>query len=433
MQEIARTQASREQAPSPDAQPGTFGEKFQKLRVTAEADRSADNAPPAPLPAVPNGGKSWLGEPFVIGLLYVLGCLVAAVGVLGGLYRLSLAAERGMVTADVLEIAGWIVGGLALAAVLVVIAALLGALHQLRRQIRDSGVELDRLAERVERLGHLAVDPAVLDRLEDRLGNLNESVVDVAHNALLDEAGRTEKRRQFEQHEREDQVQNIRREMSAGHWDRARHAIERFRMNFPGENEQTNRLAEELDNRRGQAENEDVAATRRQCEELMSVSAWDRAIAAAGELLAKHPDSTAAKSLLSRVERERKVAAEQQRAELYVQIQRCTSRRQWSEALKAAGRLIDTFPNSIEAEAVKAQMDTLAENAEIQHRQKIELTIKDMVKRQRFAEAIELAEEIIRDYPQSPQAAALRDQLPRLKERAEEAAREARKRKVKWD
>ena len=40
---------------------------------------------------------------------------------------------------------------------------------------------------------------------------------------------------------------------------------------------------------------------------------------------------------------------------------------------------------------------------------------------------------LIADYPDSPQATALRDQLPRLRERAEESARQVRKRRVRWE
>ncbi|MCG3180403.1 MAG: hypothetical protein BIFFINMI_02763 [Phycisphaerae bacterium] len=413
----------------------TYGQRFDRRRP--------DDPPPPPVPTLTiddpetrqrvSGMSGWFSESFVAGALYVLACLIGAMGVLGGLMRLNEVADSGVRLVDAVTVAGLIIGGLALGGVLVGLAALLGALGRLRRNFRDQAHALSDLSERIERLGHLAVDPAMIDRLEERLGRLDEGVRDVAHNSLLDEQARGEKRRQLSARERDQTVEQIRREMANGEWDRARLSIERLRLNFPGEADSAARLEEELEVRRHQAEAEDIVATRRQVDELMSVSAWDRAVAAAQELVLKHPDSMGAKGLLARVDRERKLAEEQQRQGLYAQIQRHTSRREWSDAMQVADRLIGLFPHSIEAEAVKAQMETLSANAEIQHRQKVELAIRDLVKRQRFAEAIQLSEQLIGTYPSSPQANALRDQLPRLKERAAEIDKEARKRRVQWE
>ena len=85
-----------------------------------------------------------------------------------------------------------------------------------------------------------------------------------------------------------------------------------------------------------------------------------------------------------------------------------------------ARTLLDEYPDSAEATAVRGQMETLEANAEIETRQELENEIKDLIKHRRFAEALDLANQVITNYPESPQAEALRSQLPRLRQRAEE-------------
>ncbi len=51
-------------------------------------------------------------------------------------------------------------------------------------------------------------------------------------------------------------------------------------------------------------------------------------------------------------------------------------------------------------------------------RQKLEARIMDFAKHGRYLEAVELAKKVIEKYPTSPQAEALRSQLPRLEELA---------------
>ncbi len=422
----------------------TFGVRFDRAQgASTEAEAAgapavAEPVAPARTPVVPwqgadsIGGGGWLGEGFVIGVLYVLAGLVGALGVVAGLYWLWVAALRRVHVGDWVIVAGCIVGGLALAGVLVAASAVLSAVGRQRRQVRDLTGELTDLAGRVERLGQLVPDGQVLDQLRDRLDRLGESVADVARDSLLDETGRAARRGEMDRQRRDQAVEQVRREMSDGHWDRAAEAIERLGAGYPAEADRAAQLSDELVRRRRQAEAADVAAAARQCGELMSVSAWDRAQSAAAELIARHPESASAKALLARIGRERRVAEEQHRQALYAQIQRHTSRREWNLALQAAQRLIDRFPGSVETESVKGQLETLQANAEIQHRQAIEATIKDMIRRQRFDEAARLAEDLINVYPNSPQATVLRDQLGRLKERADESAREARKRRVQW-
>lgn len=419
----------------------TYGHRYDRSHVAAgpeaaaatvpagEGERSVPPEPPladAPRPTPPS---ATIAESFLAGACYLLAALVAPLGLAGGLYMLGQAAARGVTGGDWLAVAFWILSGLSMAGLLASAGLLVSAAGTQRRRLRlleQTVVALDGQVARTCRPDNPA--PAIIAQLGDRLDRMNEAIEDVSSNSLLDESQRLAKRQRLAAQQRESAIESLRTEMAGGHWDRARGIIARLRVNSatPAEQDQVARLAEDFDRRRSQAEAEDVAVAQRQCEELMSALAWDRAVEVAVGLVGRHPDSTPAKSLLARVDRERKLAQEQQRAALCGQIQRHTSRREWNQAVTAARQLIEQFAGSIEAEAIRAQMDTLVSNAEIQQRQAMENAIKDLVKRQRFEEAVALAEELIATYPNSPQAAALRgEQLDRLRQKAQDERRTA--------
>ena len=128
-------------------------------------------------------------------------------------------------------------------------------------------------------------------------------------------------------------------------------------------------------------------------------------------------DSAAARQLATRVRRERKAALDEHRSRMFAEIQQHTNDRDWSKALDSAHRFITTFPEGMEAEALKVQLPTLEENARIQQRQQMEREYEALVRERRFADAIELGQQIISDYPDSSSASILRHQLPKLRER----------------
>ena len=100
------------------------------------------------------------------------------------------------------------------------------------------------------------------------------------------------------------------------------------------------------------------------------------------------------------------------------QAQGASNDREWKAALAAATSLIQRYPKSPEAQALRMQLPTLRENAEIQTRQQMETQIRDLIKEHRFDDALRVAHELLDQYPDSPQAGVLRDQLPRLEEKA---------------
>jgi tetratricopeptide (TPR) repeat protein len=200
-------------------------------------------------------------------------------------------------------------------------------------------------------------------------------------------------------------------------WIEARNRVEEARERFPSFSE-WDTLEEGIEQMRTQVEAHDIEAAQRQIDDLTSLGAWDRVAEVLNELLERHPDSVKANELAQGLRAQRHQAEAEQRARLMAQAQEASNAREWKEALNLATSLIQRYPKSPEAQALRMQLPTLQENAEIQIRQRMEAEIRDLIKEQRFDEALRITHELLQQYPDSPQASVLREQLPRLEERA---------------
>ena len=104
---------------------------------------------------------------------------------------------------------------------------------------------------------------------------------------------------------------------------------------------------------------------------------------------------------------------------MYEEVQADVDRRSWREALEGAQRLLEAYPTHARANKLRQQLKTIAHNAEIEERQEHEMRIQQLVRGRRFAEAVELAEDVMKRYPGSPQAQSLDEMLPKLRDLAE--------------
>ena len=199
-------------------------------------------------------------------------------------------------------------------------------------------------------------------------------------------------------------------------WVEARRRVQQARERFPTI-DRWDALEAQIEELRSRAEAHDVESTARQVDDLAALGAWGRAMGVLRELLERHPDSAAAKELAQRVRIRRDKADAEQRARLMAQAQEAVSRREWNRALGLANDVIRRFPRSSEADALRQQLPTLLENAEIHTRQQMEAEFRELMKGHRYEAALRLAHELVDRYPNSPQAEVLREQLPRLEER----------------
>lgn len=179
-------------------------------------------------------------------------------------------------------------------------------------------------------------------------------------------------------------------------------------------------LRRRIEQARAEAERRDVEEATRRCHDLMALASFDSAREAAEEAVVRHPRSPAAAALLDRVRREASAFSEEQRRRLYADVERAAGARQWRAALQAAQALVERFPGTAEADAVAARLEMLRDNAQIEQVRELRDRIRDRIRRQRFAEALALAEQVVEEYPHTAAAEELRGQIDRLRERAEQ-------------
>jgi hypothetical protein len=200
-------------------------------------------------------------------------------------------------------------------------------------------------------------------------------------------------------------------------WIEARRRVQLARERFPAQ-PTWDALERRIDEVRAGVEQQDVETARRQVNDLAALGAWERAFDVVRELVERHPENEAARELSHLVQAERGKADAEQRSRLMAQVQEAVQRREWSAALSAANALIRQYPTSAEARALRLDLPTLAENNEIQQRKRIEAEITQLTRARRYNEALHLARDLIERYPRSPQAAVLRQKLPQLEARA---------------
>ena len=159
------------------------------------------------------------------------------------------------------------------------------------------------------------------------------------------------------------------------------------------------------------------SAQKKRIENMMAVAqfAWAEKLAQA--LLATLPHSDQAEAMLETVRRESTAFRTEQQSRLFAEFQKCTESRQWLKAQAIGEQLIEKYPASEEGQTIAASMDTVAKNAHFEEARTLRDRIGDLIKRKRYAEAIEIAEDIIRRFPNTQVAKQLRLLLPDLKKR----------------
>lgn len=200
-------------------------------------------------------------------------------------------------------------------------------------------------------------------------------------------------------------------------WREARQRVQEARERYPSF-AQFDVLDGQIESARAQVEARDIEHAERQIQDLSALEAWERAADVVRELLARHPESEKARTLAANVRQKFERSQAEQRARLMAHAQEAVRQRDWQTAVQAANTIIQRYPKSAEAEVLRLQLPTLQENAEIQFRQRAEGQIRELVRQRRYDAALAQAGELIDRYPHSPQAEALRGQLPRLHELA---------------
>lgn len=250
-----------------------------------------------------------------------------------------------------------------------------------------------------------------------QIAELLQVLQDIRDTSLLTEDERRDRRIRMEEIDIKQATESVRQLSREGDYARARQIVENLRQKYPSASQIEN-LFEQIESDRERFESHDIVSATKQIEDLMTIAAWQRARQVAEQLLERHPEATEPRQLLLRLEREHKLFQDEQRRRMHAEVQRFVSRKRWEEALVAAKTFMERFPGCPESEGLMVQVPTLEANAEIERRQQLEAQIMDFAKHGRYIEAASLARKVIDRYPDSPQADALKSQLGRLEELA---------------
>ena len=161
-----------------------------------------------------------------------------------------------------------------------------------------------------------------------------------------------------------------------------------------------------------------VAGQSQRVADLMAVSRFDEAVDLAQNLHGKFPSTPEVSTLLDRVKHDAQTFTQEQCHRLYAEIQSAGEARHWKAALTAAHKLMEEFPDSQQAKQTRAIMPTIVDNTRIEEVRELRTKIIDMIERRRYADAIEMANHVIENYPETAAADELRNQIANLIERS---------------
>ncbi len=252
--------------------------------------------------------------------------------------------------------------------------------------------------------------PGFNDEVVSLLREINE-------NALLTDQDKARKRVRMAETSRQRMLAEARQLIDATKWPAAKARIQDLRAEYP-DDEEVRKLGRRLDEAMKEHQQIDIMTSSEQIRSYMSLGVWDKAHTAARELAEKYPNVPEAQKMQQVVDMEEQVGQKEDRLRLYREIEHLVARKHYREAKRAAELLVERHSESPEAAALRAQMDELTRNSDIEARREMEARIIEYTRQDRHREAYEVAKLLMEQYPDSPQAVALQDKMDQLRERA---------------
>ena len=388
-------------------------------------------------------------EAFTRGLLYLVSLVVVLATVSGTIifYRNAILAKMTHGTALQVAFLGGLLG-VVLAAVLLALAGLLGVALRQARALRGIHNSLDRLRGRVDEAhrdlaGRLAlldesmrnaptaadggraeisdatvnthgpesVDPAAGRQLVELLVQLREVALmnDQQRQALSDTYWKKKKVRLTE---------SISHHIQRREWRRAGEYIDEMLAvdsSDPVAREFLQRVSDEK-----QAEVEQVVRdAKNQLGEWISIGEWDKVRDLLHRLSGHYAGEPAVTALVHQMRKEEHAARMDELQRLFATLKEATEHRQWQRACICARQLIQRYPDEKLVEQVRANLPTLEQNARIQECKEDEAMFQDLLHRQRYEEALEVANRMVEKFPESSAAAELTSRMiPKVRELA---------------
>ena len=358
-------------------------------------------------------------------LMVILSVLFLAGGVIAFLAQLAAAREAGeeMTRETVIPALAWL-------AVSVTAASVLWALAYLVRREYETSILLRNILNRL-RAGQDDQVPLTGATAEPRqqatggeqplrtelLQQIAAQLAELKTDLMLSPEQLAIKRSRHLESRAKELSDQARAAIENGAFGEAEQALARFADEVPGD-KRCDELRELLDRTREEALARDLKEHLQRVEDLMAVADFDRAEQEARKFAEAHPSCDEAAELLQRAVREGEAYKTDIRQKIYKEVQRLAKARQWRAALVAARKLMETCPNTHEANSIALQMTTLEENARIEEVRQLRDEIRDMIERRRYAEAIKIAKDVMERFPRSRFAGELKGQIDRLRELA---------------
>ncbi|MBL7133892.1 MAG: hypothetical protein ISS78_07330 [Phycisphaerae bacterium] len=358
-------------------------------------------------------------------LMVILSVLFLAGGVIAFLAQLAAAREAGeeMTRETVIPALAWL-------AVSVTAASVLWALAYLVRREYETSILLRNILNRL-RAGQddqLPLTGATAEPQQQATGGeqphrtellqqIAAQLAELKTDLMLSPEQLAIKRSRHLESRAKELSDQARAAIENGAFGEAEQALARFADEVPGD-KRCDELRELLDRTREEALARDLKEHLQRVEDLMAVADFDRAEQEARKFAEAHPSCDEAAELLQRAVREGEAYKTDIRQKIYKEVQRLAKARQWRAALVAARKLMETCPNTHEANSIALQMTTLEENARIEEVRQLRDEIRDMIERRRYAEAIKIAKDVMERFPRSRFAGELKGQIDRLRELA---------------
>jgi hypothetical protein len=327
-----------------------------------------------------------------------------------------------------------VVSGLILAVLLIVMSSLAGMLSALVNRMNAQPVDdvrpaLERLEQSLRMLNTLQSRPGGADGARGEVSSLGSRSLPLLEQlrdvTLMNEEQRKHYALLHWAHRKHMHLEAIDREVLVGDWEAVFSRIEELEVVLPGD-PQVKEIRERVESEQNSRLEEDVRMARNRIKQLMSSAHWTQAEDLAGAIQMKYPGKAEGDRLVEDVRREREAWERENAERLFRDIASATERKQWRQAILAIEEFTRRYPLDPRAEALRLDLPTLQENAGAQERKEQEELFKDLLKRQRYDEALAVARAVVQKYPQSPTATELTKLMPRVEEMAkQEAAKQA--------
>ncbi len=330
-----------------------------------------------------------------------------------------LVARQGVVTGmEILAIAALLIGVLAACGLLIIGIIIYRQIDALVEKLTAVDQQTAILAEQsmARTQAHTYAQSTTVNPVE--LRTLLERIHEVL---LLPEQERAARYRTMVERELGRRLAVIDHLISTNEFHQAREELTALSERF-GQDRRLAESADRLEKAANAALANDVTRVTQFVKDVIVQGRWDEAERTVLELARKYPSATEPNALLERLRQEKKKFEQLNRQRMHDEIQQFVNQKRWQEAQSAARKFIETFPAGPDTDVLRNQLPTLEANAEIQSRQTLERYIKQYIQKQQYWDALALARRILNEYPLSPQANALRGQIGRLEELARRQA-----------